>query len=162
MVRRREHRRAGARRRTFRMMGPISAPRRRAAGVLISAAVVAAPFITGAAGAAACPGARLASPDWLVIDAPRFPAGPRALAAYAVDPADDDRFLATNGTAVMLSTDRGCSWSTAYRLPQTPSLESPFTADNARITALAFPERSTGSAYATVLEETATARPHVL
>ncbi|MGH2694804.1 MAG: hypothetical protein ACRDJJ_08295, partial [Actinomycetota bacterium] len=125
--------------------------------------VLAAPFATRAAGAAACPGARLASPNWLIIEAPRFKAGPQRLSAYAVDPTDPDRFLATNGTALMLTTDRGCTWRGSYRLPELPSLDSPFTADNALITNVAFPERSSGSTYATVEERTAsTRRPHVL
>lgn len=61
---------------------------------------------------------------WTTRPAPAFPAGDRVLRGHAVDPREPLRQYATNGVSVMTTTN-GCTWTEAFRLPETPSAEMP-------------------------------------
>ncbi|HVF54195.1 MAG TPA: hypothetical protein VNC78_11420 [Actinomycetota bacterium] len=101
-------------------------------------------------------------PFWTSIGAPDFPAGEAAITAYAVDPVRPKRLFATNGTAVMLSEDRGCSWRESVVIPATPERFG-YTAATAVIRSIEMPEQKSSQTVLLMVEEvTPEERPHVL
>lgn len=120
-----------------------------------------APFAQATA-AARCEGVATAG-FYAVIAPPAWPAGGAEISAYAVDPSNPDRLLATNGAVVMETTDGGCSWERAFAVGLLPSLEVPVTSALATIEHIAIPQRDGKLAYL-VVEEAAgpVVRPHVI
>lgn len=120
-----------------------------------------APF----ARAAARPGCEgvAASRFYDMIQAPAWGTGTGTISAYAVDPRDPDRLLATNGASVMETTDGGCSWEEAFAIGLLPSLDIPVSSANAVVELIAIPQGRSGLAYLVVEEKVGpVSRPHVI
>ena len=98
---------------------------------IVSFAVFAAPFATGAA--LAEPACSIDRGNWNTIPAPRFKVGPQRLTAYEVDSSNPARIMVTNGDAIMRTTDGACTWKQVFALPQQASPDSQATAANAEI-----------------------------
>jgi photosystem II stability/assembly factor-like uncharacterized protein len=120
-----------------------------------------APF----ARAAARPGCDGVARDgfYELIDSPGWPSGGAQIAAYAVDPGNPERLLATNGAAVMETTDGGCSWEQAFAIGLLPSLDVPVSSANATVKLISIPQGDSDLTYL-VVEEAAgpIVRPHVI
>jgi hypothetical protein len=79
-----------------------------------------------------CAGTTSLGGGWVRISAPAWPTPvvPRAnlpltnVTRFAVDPTNADRILYTNGHALMLSKDGGCSWTAIFKLD--PTSEFPY------------------------------------
>jgi hypothetical protein len=127
---------------------------------LVSLAILAAPFVTGAALANIC-GDTFG--HWRVADMPRFKKGTAAFVDYEVDRGSPNNIMVTNGTAVMASTDSGCSWKQVFALPDQATAESGGTAANSVIKSIDISEGFRGRTLLMVEEQTAVgARPHVV
>lgn len=80
-----------------------------------------------AAGACATGGVTSLGRGWIKISAPAWPTPvlPRdvafAAAPFAVDPNDADRLLFSNGHALMLSKDGGCTWTQLLTVDPSPT-----------------------------------------
>ncbi|MDP3713188.1 MAG: VWA domain-containing protein [Mycobacteriales bacterium] len=109
---------------------------RRAAG--LAAVVVLAGLalpVTAANGCAARTSERTGvTGTWSSYQVPDFALGSDSISAHAVD---GDRWLVTNGTVVLDSRDRGCTWNELLTLPATPTTEVPASRDTDRVRALA-------------------------
>ena len=91
--------------------------------------------VTAAPGCAALTSERTGvTGTWSSYQVPDFALGSDAISAHAVD---GDRWLVTNGTVVLDSRDRGCTWRELLTLPATPTAEVPASRDTDRIRALA-------------------------
>ncbi|MDQ3983457.1 MAG: hypothetical protein M3271_12325 [Actinomycetota bacterium] len=135
--------------------------RTRALVGLIALLTTLAPF-AGAVAAPACD--RVVSGGFYeLIAPPGWPSGGAQITAYAVDPANPERLLATNGAAVMETTDGGCSWEQAFAIGLLPSLDVPVSSANAAVKLISIPQRDSDVTYL-VVEETAgpIVRPHVI
>jgi hypothetical protein len=121
-----------------------------------------APFAQATA-AAGCEGV-VAAGFYEMIRAPSWPlGGGSSITAYAVDPSDPERLLATNGAVVMETTDGGCSWEQTFAVGALPSLEVPVAAALATITHVVVPQRDGGLVYLVVEERAGpVVRPHVI
>ena len=120
-----------------------------------------APFAHAAA-AQGCDGVA-ASRFYEMIQAPQWGAGSGSITAYAVDPGNPERLLATNGASVMETTDGGCSWEQAFAVGLLPSLEVPVSSVNATVELIAIPQRNRDLVYLVVEEKAGpVTRPHVI
>ena len=120
-----------------------------------------APFAHAAA-AQGCEGVA-ASRFYEMIQAPAWPAGTTAISAYAVDPQNPERLLATNGAAVMETTDGGCSWEQVFAVGLLPSLDVPVSSLNATVELIAIPQGNSDLTYLVVEEKAGpVSRPHVI
>jgi hypothetical protein len=128
---------------------------------LILVAMIVAPFTVAPASAQAACGTK--SEYWTSVPGPRFPIGPQTLTDHAVDARDIGTIYATNGKAVMRSTDHGCSWSPVYVLGGSAPAEAPFAAETTTIKQIVVPEAAAGHVRVAI-EETVVAvtRPHVV
>ncbi|HYO61769.1 MAG TPA: hypothetical protein VEU29_07710 [Actinomycetota bacterium] len=99
-----------------------------------------------------------------MISAPAWAAGTgTSIAAYAVDPQNPERLLATNGAAVMETRDGGCSWEQAFAVGLLPSLDVPVSSVNATIELIAIPQGNSDLTYLVVEEKAGpVSRPHVI
>ena len=128
---------------------------------LIVVAIIVAPFTVAPASAQAACGTK--SGYWTSVAGPRFPIGGAALTDHAVDARDAGTVYATNGKAVMRSTDFGCSWGPVYVLGGDAPAEAAFSADTATIKQIVVPEAATGHVRMTIEENVvAVSRPHVV
>lgn len=135
--------------------------RKRALVGLMALLTMLAPF----AHAAAQPGCEgvAAAPFYEMIQAPAWSAGSGTITAYAVDPVNPDRLLATNGAAVMETTDGGCSWEEAFAVGLLPSLDVPVSSVNATVELIAIPQGNSKLTYLVVEEKAGpVSRPHVI
>lgn len=76
-----------------------------------------------------CPGVTVRSGvtgTWTTLPIPKFPVGDAVVERHAIDPNVPGRWYITNGKAIMVSEDAGCSWRAAYVLPETPTADQPF------------------------------------
>jgi len=97
---------------------------------------------------------------WTTLEAPRFRDGPPRITDLAVEARAPARMYATNGVAIVRSTDGGCSWQDSYRVGEESA--SALTPANARITSVVAAE-SRGRVLAVVVETVANqTRPHVV
>ena len=120
-----------------------------------------APFARAAAGPG-CEGVA-AAPFYELIAPPAWPSGGAQISAYAVDPGNPQRLLATNGAVVMETTDGGCSWEQAFAVGLLPSLDVPVSAVNATVELIAIPQGASDVAYLVVEERAGpVTRPHVI
>ena len=128
---------------------------------LLAVAIITAPLVVAPASAQSACGTQ--NGFWTSISAPRFKAGPQALVDHAVDAKSPSHMYVTNGTAVMLTKDSGCTWDPVYVIGNAPAPDRPYTSSTAKITAIVVPEAVAGRVLLTV-EETAVAatRPHVV
>lgn len=128
---------------------------------LIGLLTTLAPFARATA-AQGCGGVT-ASRFYEMIQAPAWPGGTGTITAYAVDPLNPARLLATNGAAVMETTDGGCSWDQVFAVGLLPSLEIPVSSLNATVQHVAIPQGNSDLTYL-VVEENAgpVSRPHVI
>lgn len=127
---------------------------------LVSASILAAPFVTGAALANIC-GTEVGK--WRVAKMPTFKAGSQQLADYEVDRSSPNNIMVTNGLAVMRSTDSACSWKQVFVLPGSANAESGGTAGNSTIKSIDISESKRGRVLLMVEETTALGpRPHIV
>ncbi len=128
---------------------------------LLALLTLLAPFTGAAAGPACKAVARAGFFD--VVDAPDWSAGPAPIKTYAVDPANPDRLLASNGAVVTETRDGGCSWEQVFAIALLPSLDVPVSSANATVELLSIPGGASDVVYA-VVEEAAgpVVRPHVI
>lgn len=70
---------------------------------------------------------------WTIHAGPKFPTGDPAIVDHTIDRYLSRAHFATNGVVIMRSLDGACSWNEVYRLPDTPSAETPVTAQTGRI-----------------------------
>ena len=128
---------------------------------LLAVAIITAPLVVAPASAQGACGTQ--NGFWTSISAPRFKAGPQALVDHAVDARSPNHMYVTNGTAVMLTRDSGCTWDPVYVIGNAPAPDRPYTSSTAKITSIVVPEAVAGRVLLTV-EETAIAatRPHVV
>lgn len=98
-----------------------------------------------------------------MILAPEWGAGSGTITAYAVDPRNPERLLATNGASVMETTDGGCSWEEVFAVGLLPSLDVPVSSLNATVELIAIPQGDSDLAYLVVEEKAGpVSRPHVI
>jgi hypothetical protein len=71
---------------------------------------------------------------WRIAAAPAFTSGAGQVSTHAVDPVDTSTWYASNGTAIAVSADAGCTWTTSFTLPATPSAQLPYTTSTDTIT----------------------------
>ncbi|HEX2294016.1 MAG TPA: hypothetical protein VHN37_01770 [Actinomycetota bacterium] len=121
-----------------------------------------APFAHAAA-AQGCEGVA-ASRFYDMIQAPQWTAGEGPITAYAVDPGNPERLLATNGASVMETTDGGCSWEQVFAVGLLPSLDVPVSSVNAVVELITIPQRNSDLVYLVVEEKVGpvASRPHVI
>ncbi|HYP23063.1 MAG TPA: hypothetical protein VEV43_05770 [Actinomycetota bacterium] len=135
--------------------------RTRAVVALMALLTTLAPFARASA-AQGCEGVA-ASRFYEMIQAPQWAAGGGAITAYAVDPRNPERLLATNGASVMETTDGGCSWEQTFAVGLLPSLEVPVSSLNATVEHIAIPQRNSNLTYLVVEEKAGPiSRPHVI
>ncbi|MGH2808509.1 MAG: WD40/YVTN/BNR-like repeat-containing protein [Actinomycetota bacterium] len=126
---------------------------------LIVVAVVAAPLTLAPANAQAACGAT--NDYWTSVAGPRFPIGAAAMTDHAVDARDAGTIYATNGKALMKSTNFGCSWAPSYVLGEEAA--APFTPETATIRAIVTSEAVAGHVHLAIDENiVAVTRPHVV
>ena len=124
--------------------------------LFVALATLAAPFAAAPTAFAACGTTR---GEWSTVQGPRFPQGGPAISAFTIDTGAPSRMYATNGTVVMTSSDEGCSWKKSFQLQAQPSLDQPYTAQNARIETIV---ARSGRAVLMIEESTGGQRPHIL
>ncbi|MDQ3953685.1 MAG: VWA domain-containing protein [Actinomycetota bacterium] len=109
---------------------------RRATAVALLAALLAGALATGVAAQVQTVRVYCAAVTvrgaWEHVALPSFAAGPQETLQFAVDPADPSRLYATNGVAVAVSSDGGCSWRTTFRLDAPPD-GADYSADDSAI-----------------------------
>jgi hypothetical protein len=126
---------------------------------LIVVAILVAPFTLAPANAQVACGSK--SGYWTSVPGPRFPIGGAAITDHAADPRDAGTIYATNGKAVMKSTNFGCTWAPVYVLGETDA--QPFTPETATIRAIVTSEASAGHVHLAIDENVvALTRPHVV
>jgi hypothetical protein len=126
------------------------------------ALMVAVSLLTPLAAARGAAGCGVDSGNWTTIAAPRFPAGGQAITDLALDARTPSRFLVTNGTSVMRTTDGGCSWQHSYTLGDQGDGPLDYTASDSRIVSLVASEAG-GRVLLSVAQTAANqTRPHVL
>jgi hypothetical protein len=123
-----------------------------AVSVLPVLAATAAPSV----GTTRCAAITPAPSNWQRIAAPRFPAGPQNLSAYAVS-LDGGLLFATNGTVIERSSDGGCSWQSTYTLSHAPTASPLLLSSAAAISTLA--AGPGGTVYAAIAD---LGHPHVV
>jgi hypothetical protein len=136
--------------------------RKRALAGLFALLTLLAPFTGATAQPAACKGV-VKAPFFDVIRPPAWPTGGAQIGSYAVDPADPDRVLATDGAVVMETTDGGCSWDQRFAMELLPSLDMPVSSATGSVKLISIPQGASDVIYL-VVEEAAgpVARPHVI
>ena len=122
----------------------------RLAAAFICLATLVAPFVP--ARAAECPNLLRRGP-WTTVGAPRFSKGPQKITAFAVDPRVPRNMFVTNGTAVMRTTNSGCTFKQVFVLPDGPSLESQATAANSVIRSIDVSEANHDLVYLLIDED---------
>jgi photosystem II stability/assembly factor-like uncharacterized protein len=126
---------------------------------LIVVAILVAPFTLAPANAQAACGSK--SGFWTSVAGPNFPIGGAAMTDHAVDARDPGTVYATNGKAVMKSSNFGCTWTPAYVLGEGDA--QPFTPETATIRAIVTSEAVTGHVHLAIDENVvAVTRPHTV
>jgi len=136
----------------------------RALTVALTLALVVAPLGLRASAQQLCPGV-FHDGTWTTIAAPQYPAGPRTVTEFAVDPFAANVLYATNGTSLMVSLDLGCSWEARLVLDALPTLAIPFSGANSEIVDIEIPKSRYAHTqiYLAVAEKAGPlARPHVV
>lgn len=137
----------------------------RAAVAVLSLLLVVGPLTLSARTAEiSCPNV-VSHGDWRTINAPAFTSGGADLVAYAVHPRLPSMILVTNGEQVLVSQNFGCDWKTYFEIGLLPSLVTPVSTANSRITHIDIPEHpSAGDSVYLVIEERVgpAVRPHVI
>ncbi|MDQ3953627.1 MAG: hypothetical protein M3279_11810 [Actinomycetota bacterium] len=135
--------------------------RTRAFVALLALLTTLAPFARATAGPG-CEGVG-ALPFYELIASPAWPSGGAQITAYAVDPSNPQRLLATNGAVVMETTDGGCSWEQVFAVGLLPSLDVPVSSVNATVDLIAIPQGASDLTYLVVEEKAGpVTRPHVV
>ena len=136
----------------------------RALTAALAMVLVIAPLSLTASAEEVCPGV-FDDGTWTTIGSPQYPAGPRTITEFAVDPFAANVLYATNGTSLMATLDRGCSWEPRLVLDALPTLEVPISGANSTIVDIEIPEsRFAHSQIYLAIEERAgpVVRPHVV
>jgi photosystem II stability/assembly factor-like uncharacterized protein len=107
-------------------------------GLVVLAAVAACVSLLASAWGAGkgCAGAEILKGrrgTWTVLHGPTFGVGEQLITAQSIDHAKPNIVYVTNGSAVVRSSDGGCSWKEAYRLPGAPTAEMPASLKVGRI-----------------------------
>ena len=136
----------------------------RALAAALALALVVAPLSLTASAQEICPGV-FSDGTWTTIASPRYPAGPRTITDFAVNPYAANVLYATNGTSLMASLDLGCSWEPRLVLDTLPTPEVPLSGANSEIVDIEIPESryATSNIYLAVEEKAGPiVRPHVV
>ena len=138
----------------------------RALTAALAAALVVAPLsMMASAQTSPCPGVVENADGWTTIGAPNYPAGPRNITEFAADPYSATVLYATNGTSLMATLDRGCSWEPRLVLDTLPTLAVPISGANSEIVDIEIPESKFAhtNIYLLVAEKAGPlSRPHVV
>jgi len=130
----------------------------------LTLALVTAPLGASASPAEICPGV-FTDGTWTTVASPQYPAGPRTVSEFAVDPYAANVLYATNGTSFMRTVNLGCDWEPGLLLDALPTLQVPLSGANSEIVDIEIPEsRYAHTQIYLLLEERVgpLVRPHVL
>lgn len=136
----------------------------RAVTAALALTLVLAPLSLTASAQEVCPGV-FSDGTWTTIASPQYPTGPRTITEFAIDPYAPNVVYATNGTALMMSIDLGCSWEPTLVLDTLPTLAVPISGANSEIVDIEIPESRFAhtQVYLLVAERIGPAtRPHVV
>lgn len=140
---------------------PWSARALRLALAVLVGGTVFAPFAVAQQGTSAPPLCGKDRGGWESIDVP-FTQGSQAITSWSIS-TTSTLMVATNGTVVMRSMDRGCSWTEAWRLDQIPAPGSTATSNESVIEQVHVSQSplSVGKVFVTVDQLRPVSRPRV-